>query len=203
MERLSYPLVKGSSPERERLSSGCSPSFAVEAATRMFGCWRRVDAADPETFVAGVSAVLSDYPEHVVTRVTDPRTGLPGRQPFPPSPYEVKQACEAEMAPIRRQMQREATIAASRALPAPEMPKPSHDELVRKLGPTWGIRQTADGAAPLSKEAVVKAAKERLAEMQAEAEGGLQIEIGPKLRVKLDAMRDDYARPVDGEGRAA
>ena len=45
--------------------------------------------------------VLSDYPEHVVVRVTDPREGVAGRIKWLPSIAEVREACEAEMKPIR------------------------------------------------------------------------------------------------------
>lgn len=107
----------------------------------MFGCWRKVDAADPETFITAVAAVLADYPESVVLYVTDPRTGLPGKQQFPPSPYEVKQACEAEMAPIVRQREREARyVQTERLLAAPQGRRPSEAELREKYGPNWGIR---------------------------------------------------------------
>lgn len=44
-----------------------------------------------------MGSILSCYPQPVAYRVTDPRTGLPGRCQWLPTVAEVKAACEAEM----------------------------------------------------------------------------------------------------------
>lgn len=41
-------------------------------------------------------------------RVTDPRTGLAGRCQFLPTVFEVRQACEREMLPIREAQRHDA-----------------------------------------------------------------------------------------------
>lgn len=61
----------------------------------MFGCFRKGDANDPETYTAAVAAVLSEYSVEVIQRVTDPRTGLPRTNKLMPNPAEVGEACEA------------------------------------------------------------------------------------------------------------
>lgn len=61
----------------------------------MFGCYRKGDANDPETYCAAVTAVLAQYPPDVVRLVTDPRSGLASRQEFLPTVKEVRDACEA------------------------------------------------------------------------------------------------------------
>ena len=79
----------------------------------MFGCYRKDDAHDPDTYAAAISAVLAEYPEGVVRYVTDPRTGLPRKMKFLPSVAEVSEACEYEL-DMRRKLgeERLATIRA-------------------------------------------------------------------------------------------
>ena len=81
--------------------------MATGRARILLGCYRRGEAEDPETYTGAVIVLLSSYPETVVLRVTDPRTGLPGKVKFLPTISEVKDACEAEMGPIRRAIERD------------------------------------------------------------------------------------------------
>lgn len=67
----------------------------------MFGCYRRGDANDPDTYVAAVAMVLSKYPADIIKTVTDPYSGLPARKNENgysglPDVADVKEACEAE-----------------------------------------------------------------------------------------------------------
>lgn len=73
----------------------------------MFGCYRRDEAADPDTFVAAVTMILSRYSAEVVEAVTDPFAGLPSRKSERgysglPDVADVKTACEAEAARAER-----------------------------------------------------------------------------------------------------
>lgn len=73
----------------------------------MFGCYRRDQAADAETFTAAVTMVLAHYSAEVVKAVTDPFGGLPGRKTENgwsglPDVAEVKEACEIEAARLAR-----------------------------------------------------------------------------------------------------
>jgi hypothetical protein len=63
-----------------------------------------------------LAAVLSCYPQPVVYRVTDPRSGLPGRSQWLPTVAEVKAACEAEMTPLREAEQRRAVTERNRII---------------------------------------------------------------------------------------
>ena len=108
----------------------------------MFGCWRKVDATDPDTFITAVAAVLSTYPESIVRRVTDPRFGLPSKQQFPPSAFEVRAECEKHMETIRWHQERNHRLVESSkalALPPPEEKRKSYEQLKELFGPTWGI----------------------------------------------------------------
>lgn len=63
----------------------------------LFGCYRRGDANDPETYVAAVSAVLASYDVDLIREVTDPRTGIATTEKFSafmPNAGELKIYCE-------------------------------------------------------------------------------------------------------------
>jgi hypothetical protein len=112
----------------------------------LFGCYRAGDANDPETYSAAVAAVLATYPPDVVKRVTDPRTGLPGRSKWLPTVSEVRDECERlaaqEVAAIERQARIERQLAeraAEDALRAAQ-PRPTLEELKAKHGENWGLK---------------------------------------------------------------
>ena len=77
----------------------------------MFGCYRKGDANDPDTYVAAITATLARYPEDVIRDVTHPATGLPTQKDFLPTVKEVFTACEAIMRPRREAEARRARIA--------------------------------------------------------------------------------------------
>jgi hypothetical protein len=81
--------------------------MASQSARIVLGCYRNGDAADPEIYVRAVAAVLSAYPEKVVQRVADPRTGIAGQSKWLPTIAEMKHACEVEMAPTYAAARRE------------------------------------------------------------------------------------------------
>lgn len=92
------------------MSQNCSPKFARERARMMFGCYRKSDAADPDTYVAALTMVLANYSEDVVAHVTHPVTGLPGRKTQsgwsgPPDIADVKEACDNEAAARFRRLE--------------------------------------------------------------------------------------------------
>ena len=73
-------------------------AYAAERAKLLFGCYRRGDANDPETYVAAVAAVLSRYDTDLIREVTDPNTGIMTTEKFMtfmPSAGELKVYCEA------------------------------------------------------------------------------------------------------------
>jgi hypothetical protein len=72
-----------------------SPAIAAERARLLFGCYRRGDANDPETYTAAIAAILAEYPPDVVQRVTDPRTGIARKIKFLPTVAELSEECEA------------------------------------------------------------------------------------------------------------
>jgi len=71
--------------------------MAIVCTTRLLGSYRSCEASDPEIYIGAVEEVLSHYPCRVIESVTHPHTGLPSRSNFPPSVFEIRQACDAIM----------------------------------------------------------------------------------------------------------
>ena len=105
--------------------------FATIRAKLLFGCYRRGDAQDPETFVAAIAAVLCGYETDLIREVTDPRTGIQASEKFRaflPNVGELKGYCEAEAARrerLKRLGERRVPIAPDLRLEPPEQP-PGH-----------------------------------------------------------------------------
>lgn len=129
-------------------------TYATERATLMFGCYRRGDANDPDTYVSAIAAVLADYEPDVIQSVTDPRSGLPSKSDWPPTVREVKSACEEIAGPRRRAQDWDRAAAENlrqRALPPP--PRPTLEELKAKYGPNWGLKTIEEPAETKQKRA--------------------------------------------------
>jgi hypothetical protein len=65
--------------------SSTSPHQAAYASKRaelLFGCYRRGDANDPDTYVAAIAAVLARYDTDLIREVTDPNTGIQTSEKF-------------------------------------------------------------------------------------------------------------------------
>lgn len=77
----------------------------------MFGCFRKGEANDPETYVAAITSTLARYPENIIVAVTHPSSGLPVQSDFLPSVKEVFEACEARMLPQREAEARRKRVA--------------------------------------------------------------------------------------------
>ena len=86
-------------PSAEISSTTLSGSEAARAATVLLGCFRKGDAADPETYVKAITAIFSGYDEEIVRGAIDPRYGLPSKAKFLPTVSEVRDECELLMAP--------------------------------------------------------------------------------------------------------
>jgi len=85
-------------------------AYAAERARLLLGCYRRADAADPDTYVAAITAVLARYPQDVIRAVTHPTSGLPIQKDFLPNVREVYLACEAIQHPRREAKARQKRI---------------------------------------------------------------------------------------------
>lgn len=84
-----------SSTESPTSNARCPMQQATKAAQILLGCYRKGDAADPDTYAAAVAATLALFPTRVVLEVASPTKGLPSRLKFLPAVAEVRDACEA------------------------------------------------------------------------------------------------------------
>lgn len=78
-----------------------SPAYCLSRAEMMFGCYRKDEAQNPETYCAAISATLGLYPKAVVDFVTDPRTGIPSESKWLPNVAEVRVFCNSAAARMK------------------------------------------------------------------------------------------------------
>lgn len=105
-------------------------------AAILLGCYRTGEANDPAIYSGAVIAVLSDYPLEIIRAVVDPRKGLPSRCKWLPTVAEIKEACEAEHAPIVRRVEQQHQVRRQledRALlEAPRENRPTYEDLIQR-----------------------------------------------------------------------
>ena len=112
-----------------RQSEGSSASapdqaYCLRRTEIMLSCYRKDETHNPEVYSAAVSAILSDgYSQEVIDYVTDPRTGIPGKQKFLPAVAEVREACEERAAHLER-MKKYSKTKPTRYVPSLRDPKP-------------------------------------------------------------------------------
>lgn len=73
-------------------------AYATRKAGHLLNLYRKGDAQDPETYVAGLAAVLSEYDPAVVDYVCDPRTGIARRLKWLPTIAEIADECDIRAA---------------------------------------------------------------------------------------------------------
>jgi hypothetical protein len=77
------------------------PPAGEEAARRagrlIIGNYPRADVDDPAIYSTSIFVILSEYPQDVLDRLIDPRTGIPRTCKFLPRINEVADMCEAEI----------------------------------------------------------------------------------------------------------
>jgi hypothetical protein len=107
----------------------------------MLDCFRTGGANSGEVFIAGMANVLSKYPASVIEAVTDPGSGIPVRQNWQPSLKEVRDACEAEMEPIRQRQRQQRIIEETLAdRDVDKSGRPPREDLTAKYGENWGLK---------------------------------------------------------------
>lgn len=175
INQLLQPLI-GSSKNyaaSTNLSVKTDAETAVSRARLLAGCYRKAEAADPETYAGAVAAVLAEYPPEIVQRVTDPRSGLPSRLQWLPSVKEVRDACEEldqrdRRLAERKKLERE-TIEDLKRQDANRSSRPTLEELKAKYGENWGLRSN-DKAVQTEKDERRKSLQQRANQAAFEAE---------------------------------
>lgn len=132
------PSVLGPSPNQDQIQ------YATDRAKLLLGCFRKGEVDDPDTYAAAVAAVLSDYPQEIIKRTTDPRTGIASHSKWLPTISEIKETCEAEMWPIRREQERVRLAEERKRLlgePVDRSSRKTYEELKAEAGPDWGLAE--------------------------------------------------------------
>jgi hypothetical protein len=142
------------SAEKLQASMGRQASistYATERARLLLGCYRTGEANDPETYVAAIAATLARYSETIITEVTHPVSGLPGRIEWLPKIKEVREACEERAEFVANQVAREKRIAEQMAARAEQdrqdrlrelaAVRPTIEALKAKYGDNWGLKE--------------------------------------------------------------
>lgn len=122
-------------------------SYAALRAKLLLGCYRTGEANDPETYVAAITAILSRYPEEVMTSVTHPVSGLPSKSSWLPTIKEVTDACNAAVEPIVQNEARLKRIKEQFEMREREARgvKPTLEQLRAKYGKDWGLNPSGGG----------------------------------------------------------
>ena len=68
----------------------------------LFSAYRADQYADAEGFITSLGAVLEQFPDEVITYISDPRTGIQRRSKWPPTISEVIDACEDHQGHLAR-----------------------------------------------------------------------------------------------------
>lgn len=68
-----------------------------KAGRAIVGPHPRTDVEDPEMYFTTIAAILSEYPQAVLDRIADPRTGIVRKVKFLPRPQEIAEFCDAEL----------------------------------------------------------------------------------------------------------
>ena len=94
------PLPTGLSPQQRQrkalqvLAKSTTSTFdATRAAKLLCGQWPHLKADNPETYIATIAAVLSQFPPEIVGECCDPRIGLAKFREFPPTAAAVDEWC--------------------------------------------------------------------------------------------------------------
>ena len=138
------------------INTPCPPQIAGERARLLVGCYRKNEVADPDAYISAICAVLANYPETVVRKVTHPLDGLPGRLQWLPTIAEIKAACDAEVSPVYAKAAAENRIRRTNAMlrgGSDELPenrkraaKRWFDEIRPSMIPAAKATETADQA---------------------------------------------------------
>ncbi len=136
------------SPEGDFTFAKADKAEVGVGVKRMLGCYPSGKPADPQVYVAAITAVLARYPNEIVRQVTDPVNGLPASCKFLPSIAELTEACGKLMAPFRAEyrelVQNQKQMEARR-----EREKYNDPEVRRKtlaLIDAWKFGRRVDGA---------------------------------------------------------
>lgn len=118
---------------------------AATATDRLLDFLPPLDVGNPETFIAGITAIFASYPLEVIVQAVDPVKGIPSRTDRPTLKL-ITDVCEEFYDPIRRRLEYEERQRARAAEPV-LLPRPPRtpeqqaeiDALVTSARAAFGI----------------------------------------------------------------
>ena len=124
-----------------------TPQYVTMRVEGLLRSYPQAKPDDPKTYILGICAILTGYPQEVVDYVTAPVTGIQTRIKHHPVQAEVRAACEDRMAFLFRRFEHqerpktiEAKVAEREAEKAERENRPSYDDLIAKYGPNFGLK---------------------------------------------------------------
>jgi hypothetical protein len=146
------------------------------------------DFADPATYIASIAAVLSDYPEEVVMKATDPRSGIARKQNWHPTVAELVAYCDRLAEPLYREAERNKRITSpDRLLEAPEPAlRKTLAELQAACEARGGLVPRERRGSPIPKPLSPEASAALLADLAERAKRPSGIKASPELLANLE-----------------
>jgi hypothetical protein len=183
-----------------------SPSISPEQATwitnqvsRFCGSFRKADADNPEVFTVGYARLFASYPEDIVSYVTDPLTGLPGKSEWLPSLRAVKAALDERHAEVLRferlQAAERQQLAERRVASTGNSNRPTLAELKARYGPNWGLKTEPDNIRHERARALMAKANDRLLQREYAAPGVTPRECAPGIPMSVALSEMPAAAP--------
>jgi hypothetical protein len=117
--------------------------LASRAVERLLSFYPPLDVIEPKSFIAGVIAVLSRYPEELMRAAVAP-DGIPMRVKNLRNLAEIEDVCRDLYEPIERRLLREAVENAPKRLPAPLRSAEQQEQIdqqVARVRARFGISQ--------------------------------------------------------------
>ena len=156
------PLSTDISTELERTRKPTDVE-AFEKAKELLGYFLVNKCDNPARFAFGVAKVLSKYSIEVVEHICDPFTGIPSKQTWPPSIFEIIKACSArtyDLERYERLANRRKTGANTIVVESPRLVveiKPTLQEMYVKYGENFGVSTCVE---PIPASAPIRTNKE-------------------------------------------
>jgi hypothetical protein len=146
------------------------------------------DAINPAVYAASLAAVLADYPEEVVMKATDPRSGIARKQNWHPTVAELVAFCDRLAEPLLREAERQKRITSpDRLLEAPEpAPRKTLAELQAECERRGGLIPRERRGSPVPKPLSPEAAAKLLADLAERASMPSGIKASPELLANLE-----------------
>lgn len=149
------------------------------------------DFADPVVYMTSLAAILAEYPDEVVLKATDPRTGIARAQNWHPTPHELSKFCDKLYDPIAREAERQKRITSpDRLLAAPApAPRKTLAELQAACERNGGLVPRDRRGSPVPKELSKEEKAKLLADLEERAKAPSGIKASPELLAKLAEER--------------